>query len=338
MKGPLSCAQSATRAYTLIPIAEAGDDDESSRQILPMNNPLIKSITALKTTHASHSHALLTKLSLHVQEVMKSKGWTLKSLSEFMPSNPNLLGININRGQHVKIRLRHSATPDVFIPFHDLIGTMLHELVHNAVSSHDASFYKLLDEIYTQYESQDLTRLDGSTLGSQRSLTPGELKAQQRKAAEKRLATQRIMSGGRRLGGSVSGRGNPVLEAAEKRARDSKWCSTGQPEDKEVPCPVVALVASRSRDIAAAPTATVLIPKPRNVNEVPNKVAGPSTTRPRDIVQAPINDDVVLVVEPSVSRPRAIAVATISRRKAGRSTVPKARQLKQEIILISDSD
>lgn len=42
------------------------------------------------------------------------------------------LGININRGQKICIRLRPANDPNSFLPLEEeLIGTMLHELTHN---------------------------------------------------------------------------------------------------------------------------------------------------------------------------------------------------------------
>lgn len=49
-------------------------------------------------------------------------------LSEFVPRNPGLLGLNINKGQEVKIRLRPARDPDSFYDWHHILGTMLHEV------------------------------------------------------------------------------------------------------------------------------------------------------------------------------------------------------------------
>eukprot|EP00898_Chlorokybus_atmophyticus_P001455 jgi/Chlat1/230/Chrsp1S03043 len=54
--------------------------------------------------------------------------------------------------QEVRIRLREPRSDGVFFPFEHILGTMLHELVHNAHGPHDATFYKLLDEITTECE------------------------------------------------------------------------------------------------------------------------------------------------------------------------------------------
>jgi len=49
-------------------------------------------------------------------------------LSEFSPRNPGLLGLNVNRGAEVKIRLRPARDDDSFYDWHHILGTMLHEV------------------------------------------------------------------------------------------------------------------------------------------------------------------------------------------------------------------
>lgn len=63
------------------------------------------------------------------------------------PKNPALLGVNVGRGIHVKLRLRRANRDDEFIPFDQVLDTMLHELSHNAHGPHNATFYKLWDEL-----------------------------------------------------------------------------------------------------------------------------------------------------------------------------------------------
>lgn len=44
------------------------------------------------------------------------------------PDNPGLLGLNVNGGQKILLRLRPHHAPDTFLEFDDVIGTMLHEV------------------------------------------------------------------------------------------------------------------------------------------------------------------------------------------------------------------
>jgi hypothetical protein len=63
------------------------------------------------------------------------------------PRNPTLLGLNVNRGVEVKLRLRRAGRDHDFIPYNEVLDTMLHELCHNERGPHDAQFYKLWDDL-----------------------------------------------------------------------------------------------------------------------------------------------------------------------------------------------
>jgi hypothetical protein len=43
-----------------------------------------------------------------VSHVLGSRGWNVGVVSEFFPKNPSLLGLNVNRGREIKLRLRHA--------------------------------------------------------------------------------------------------------------------------------------------------------------------------------------------------------------------------------------
>lgn len=79
---------------------------------------------------------------------MRKRGWKVQHLCEFYPNNPNLLGkketniaferlyahaqcigLNINHGFKINIRLRPHYDDTVFLDYNDLLGTMLHEQV-----------------------------------------------------------------------------------------------------------------------------------------------------------------------------------------------------------------
>ena len=62
---------------------------------------------------------------------MRKYQWTVGRLREMFPPNPALLGLNVNAGEEIRIRLRPAHNEHAFLPFDDLLGTMLHELVHN---------------------------------------------------------------------------------------------------------------------------------------------------------------------------------------------------------------
>ncbi|KAJ8330926.1 hypothetical protein O5D80_000945 [Batrachochytrium dendrobatidis] len=181
---------------------------------------------------------LLERIYSDVQPIMKLHNFRVGSLQEFYPTNPNLLGLNVNHGQVIRIRLRHAFDDNQFLEFHDLIGTMLHELAHNVHGPHDAKFYKFLDRLFDNYErSQDAGfRSNGNRLGG-RHVTEDQFKKESIAAAEKRrkLNTMMIPVGGRKLGtrselDNIMTPAQLAAMAAERRAQDSKWCGIGSDE------------------------------------------------------------------------------------------------------------
>lgn len=78
--------------------------------------------------------------------ILNHANLTMKS-EFFSPKNRSLLGLNVGAGIHIKLRLRRPDRDEDFLPFHEVLDTMLHELCHNKISPHNASFYKLWDEL-----------------------------------------------------------------------------------------------------------------------------------------------------------------------------------------------
>ncbi|KAI8896166.1 WLM domain-containing protein [Globomyces pollinis-pini] len=204
---------------------------------MPNCNPHIKTITPLKRqNNTAQALELLEKLSNHVFPIMKNRQWKVDVLTEMYPTNPNLLGLNVNRGKAIRIRLRYAHNKDEFIPWHDLIGTMLHELVHIIQGPHDVKFYKILDDLFQEYESStnEIERNQGFKLGG-KNLNQNEMKKFQLESIEKRRWLNGIMpNGGQRLGGRTLDEKNLDLKtlirmAAEKRVKDSIWCGSDEP-------------------------------------------------------------------------------------------------------------
>ncbi|KAK9824520.1 hypothetical protein WJX72_011052 [[Myrmecia] bisecta] len=191
---------------------------------------------------------LLQKVACQVQPVMRTRCFRVPLLSEFDPRNPNLLGLNVGGGggstQEIKLRLRRAGDGD-FYPYESVLGTMLHELTHNNISPHNASFYKLLDELTEECEDFMTKGITGSGAGFD---VPGmgrlggkgfmpvhnppthRLRDTIVKAAEERTKLQQLMHPGpRRLGGAGALQGltpaQAAARAAERRAQDSVWPS-----------------------------------------------------------------------------------------------------------------
>jgi hypothetical protein len=125
----------------------------------------VHEIVALKRDGSAEAEALLLQAASQVQPIMRKRQWRVPLLSEFMPRNPNLLGLNVNRGQEIKIRLRPHHSPNAFFPFDHILGTMLHELVHIVHGPHNANFYKLLEELTAECEELMAKGISGTGQG-----------------------------------------------------------------------------------------------------------------------------------------------------------------------------
>ncbi|GMJ11554.1 Wss1/SPRTN type repair protease A [Hibiscus trionum] len=188
----------------------------------------------------------LEKIAKQVQPIMRKHKWRVKVLSEFCPNNPALLGVNVGRGIHVKLRLRRPNRDWDFYPFDQVLDTMLHELCHNAHGPHNASFYKLWDELRKECEelmSKGITGtgegfdLPGKRLGGfSRQPSLSSLRQTALAAAENRARLGSLLpSGPKRLGGdsTIKNALSPIQAAAmaaERRLQDDLWCGSHCPE------------------------------------------------------------------------------------------------------------
>ncbi|KAJ2781662.1 hypothetical protein GGI15_003159 [Coemansia interrupta] len=183
---------------------------------------------------------LLRRVAAQVRPVMRARGWRVGVLREFLPCNARLLGVNINGGQEIRLRLRPAHDPSAFLPYGDLLGTMLHELAHIARGPHDRVFYATLDAL--RQETQRLVDAgyrgdgffsQGRCVGghvAHTAGTPAEARARALAAVERR-------AGGRALGGSPRTLDPPgawramAARAAERRLRDDRWCGAAKRGD-----------------------------------------------------------------------------------------------------------
>jgi DNA-dependent metalloprotease WSS1 len=265
----------------------------SSKSAKTYNSMETKIVALKKQPNSDHAHKLLEKLLAHTRRICTERNWRVVELHEFYPSNPNLLGINVNR-KFIKVRLRSPTDNTKFLEFHDLIGTMLHELVHMKFGPHDAKFYKLLDEIYTEYENSldNGFKPDGDRLGGREKTAEERLRE-----IERRNALSKIMHiGGKRLGGQRSQKSMRELlaDAAERRLRDSKWCSTDEHESED-------LVGAAPEEIKGEPSKagssrSVPISNREPTNRLPMKI----NKRPRDGNHEPVFVDLGEVDHPTI--------------------------------------
>lgn len=179
---------------------------------------------------------LLHDLARAVAPIINDRKFSVGLLSEMDPKNPSLLGLNVNHGQKILIRLRPPYNSRSFFPMGDLIGTFLHELCHNVHGPHNAAFYSLLDSLKTQYETASYNSqyfAEENKLGS--GIRDGWVSAQRiREQRLKKLGGGIYKAESRRLGGvavPIGDRRAAMLKAAERRMRDSQWCSEAAVSD-----------------------------------------------------------------------------------------------------------
>ncbi|KAJ9182540.1 hypothetical protein P3X46_006525 [Hevea brasiliensis] len=203
-------------------------------------------IKALKKPGEEEARKMLEKIAKQVQPIMRNRKWRVKLLSEFCPNNPALLGLNVGGGAHVKLRLRRPNRDWDFIPFDQVLDTMLHELCHNVHGPHNANFYKLWDELRKECEellSKGITGtgegfdLPGRRLGGfSRQPSLSSLRKTALEAAEKRAKLgSMVPSGPKRLGGdsTIMVALSPIQAAAmaaERRLQDEIWCGSQSAE------------------------------------------------------------------------------------------------------------
>jgi WLM domain len=119
------------------------------------------------TPHAFVALAMLEKLANDpgIVAVMKSRQLVVNTLGEMDPiddrimqkkhqeshhGNSCLLGYNTNRGLRIDVRLR-TFDLSSFLPYPQLVATLIHELSHNWCGEHDLLFWTNLGQMRIEY-------------------------------------------------------------------------------------------------------------------------------------------------------------------------------------------
>lgn len=99
----------------------------------------------------------LDRLTELATEISKQRGWKQTRITSLgLNYNNNVLGMNVDNGTQIKIRLKDSNHE--YLPWYQLVGTLCHELAHNEIAEHSPEFYKLMDNIHDDIEK--LSRYD----------------------------------------------------------------------------------------------------------------------------------------------------------------------------------
>lgn len=110
-------------------------------------NPHINTITFLKNKpNSKYAFEILKDINNSIALLMNENGLKVSILSEFYPKQNNLLGLNINHGYKIMLRLRQPFDDSRFLSRDEIMNTMIHELTHNKIGPHNNKFKKLMNE------------------------------------------------------------------------------------------------------------------------------------------------------------------------------------------------
>lgn len=205
----------------------------------------IHSVKALpKLPNVTEATRLLEQLVTATAALVSRRKWKVPLLTEFMPKQDGLLGMNVNRGSKIMIRLRDAHNSSAFLPWESLLGTLVHELVHIEIGAHSYDFYKLVDELCDEVQSDAVGRVSpaakyvwadeqGRRLGGA-GTSSGALRDLAGAAAAKRQRVEGHVLGGQRPQGVMMSRQQLMAAAAERRIADQTACGQGHALEEEV--------------------------------------------------------------------------------------------------------
>ena len=153
-----------------------------------------------------------------------------------------MLGLNVNHGEKICLRLRHPGDKNQFLPMEQVVDTMLHELSHNEIGPHNAAFHALWDQLRKEYEglvakgyTGEGFLSEGHRLGGRR-IHRDEARRIARAAAEKRRTL--YAGSGQKLGGRPVAAGTDIrkviVDAIERRNTVLKGCGSGNKDENEI--------------------------------------------------------------------------------------------------------
>ncbi|KAI1132735.1 WLM-domain-containing protein [Nemania abortiva] len=206
-------------------------------------DPLVFSYSHLADfPRAADALHTLKKVASLVKPLMRARGWRVGQLTEFYPSQQNLLGLNVDRGQKICLRLRYPGDRNQFLPLEQVADTMLHELAHNVHGPHDAKFHALWNQLRDEHLSLTLKGYTGEGFLSEghrlggRTMPMDEARRLARAAAEQRRTMN--AGSGQRLGGAAPRPGQDIrrviTDAVERRNRTLRGCANDNQTQDEI--------------------------------------------------------------------------------------------------------
>ncbi|CAD0082474.1 unnamed protein product [Aureobasidium vineae] len=178
----------------------------------------------------------LRKIASLVKPLMRKRSWKVKVLSEFLPDDERLLGLNINKTHRICVRLRYTHNPGTFLPIEQCVDTLLHELSHIVFGDHDSNFHALWDKLRDDHETLLLRGYTGEgflTGGKKLGGGPVPPQHEMRRLARANAEQRRVLQkgsgrtvGGKRVTPGVDLR-KVLADAADRRATVDRGCASG---------------------------------------------------------------------------------------------------------------
>ena len=129
-----------------------------------------------QTPHAFEAIQLLEKLAMDpgIVAIMKERELVVGTLGEMDPIDDRLkqkhqakgsclLGYNTNAGARIDVKLRPDSL-NGFLPYRDIVSTLIHELSHNWVAEHDLLFWTNFGQMRVEYLHRHATMAASGTL------------------------------------------------------------------------------------------------------------------------------------------------------------------------------
>lgn len=189
---------------------------------------------------------IMHELAKLVSPLMSRHNFHVGLFCEMFPKSQNLLGLNVNGGLKIMIRLRQHHNNLQFISKSELIGTVLHELTHNKYGAHNQLFYGFLDKITREFEemmSRNSFNIYGlvnfDNMFGNNSMLNQKIGQETFAGPGQKLGNQRVFKEINRVGGNALKTSKPsravILLAIERRLKDNKRCheSLSQEDEKK---------------------------------------------------------------------------------------------------------
>lgn len=124
-------------------------------------------ISTLGLVNDDVAQGYMTHIMQRLEFILQTRGWYVHHLREFYPRSLRLLGLNVQKGEEICIRFRIPGCKQQFLPFPEVMCTVLHELAHCLCSRHDKKFWELYASLVLECE-----RLEVKLLGKGIPLYP----------------------------------------------------------------------------------------------------------------------------------------------------------------------